>query len=316
LNVTSPPPVSARRSASGLRNALRVAALLWVTVLVTNVHAQVQVLRDDRGQEHRLPAPPQRIVSMMPSLTESLWRLGVGARLVGVDRYSDWPADIARLPRLGGLDDANIEAIVALKPDIVLASISSRTMDRLEQLGVRVMRFKSDTHADLQRTLTTLGQVLGDPQRGSAVWAQVQRDIASAAGRVPPRLRGKTIYFEVGGGPYAAGTSSFIGETLTLLGMSHVVPAALGPFPKLNPEFVVRAKPEIIMGLAREQAALLQRPGWSAIPAVRDRRLCGFNAAQYDMLVRPGPRLGEAAGLVADCLVRLNPADAQASASR
>jgi iron complex transport system substrate-binding protein len=80
----------------------------------------------------------------------------------------------------------------------------------------------------------------------------------------------------------------------------------MGPFPKLNPEFVVRAKPDVIMGARREQAALAQRPGWSALDAVREGRLCGFGTADYEVLTRPGPRLGEAAGLLAECLVRLD----------
>lgn len=74
------------------------------------------VLRDDRGRELRLAAPPRRIVSMLPSLTEAAWVLGAGDRLVGIDRYTDWPPEVLRLPRLGGLEDAQIEGIVALRP--------------------------------------------------------------------------------------------------------------------------------------------------------------------------------------------------------
>jgi iron complex transport system substrate-binding protein len=267
--------------------------------------AQPIAVRDDRGIEHRFSAPPQRIVTMLPSLTESAWVLDAGRRLVGVDRYSNWPASIATLPHLGGMDDAHIEAIAALKPDVVLASTSSRAMDRLEALGLRVVRLKSDSHDDVQRTLQLIAVLLGTPEAAERVWADIQRQIDAAAARVPPALRGQRVYFEIGGGPYAAGTTSFIGETLSRLGMGNIVPAALGPFPKLNPEFVVRARPDVIMGLQAEQAALLRRPGWDGLAAVRKRRLCGFDAAQYDMLVRPGPRMGEGAALLADCLAGL-----------
>ncbi len=87
------------------------------------------------------------------SVLTAAWVLGAGTRLVGVDRYSDWPAQIAALPRLGGLEDAHIEAIAALKPDVVLASTSSRAMERLEVLGLRIVLLKSDSHADVQRAL-------------------------------------------------------------------------------------------------------------------------------------------------------------------
>lgn len=271
----------------------------------TAVAAPGVPIRDDRGVEHRFAAPPQRIVSMLPSLTEAVCALGACARLVGVDRYSDWPAEVAALPRLGGLDDALIEAIVTLKPDIVLASTSARALDRLETLGVRVLRLKSETHADVRRTLALLARLLGTPEADQALWRRIEHELDAAAARVPPRLRSARVYFEIGGGPYAAGTSSFIGETLTRLGLGNVVPATLGPFPKLNPEFVVRARPDVIMGVERDIAELAARPGWATLPAVQAQRLCGFATPQYNTLIRPGPRLGEAATLLADCLQRV-----------
>jgi iron complex transport system substrate-binding protein len=273
--------------------------------------AQPILIRDDRGTEHHLNAPPRRIVTMLPSLTETAWVLGVGSRLVGVDRYSNWPAEITKLPHLGGLDDAQIEAIAALKPDLVLASTASRAMDRLEALGFTVVRLRSESHADVRRTLDLVARLLGQPDAGTRVWAHLTREIEAAANRVPASLRGQRVYFEIGGGPYAAGTTSFIGETLARLGMGNIVPPQLGPFPKLNPEYVVRARPDLVMGVQREQAALMARPGWNALPAVRERRLCGFETPQYEMLIRPGPRMGEAAGLLADCLVRLETAAAR-----
>jgi iron complex transport system substrate-binding protein len=302
---------------SGLRWCRQSCLLLALLGSSAVVHAQATptALRDDRGTEHRFATSPQRIVSLLPSLTESVWALGGGTRLVGVDRYSNWPAELAALPRLGGLDDAQIETIAALKPDVVLASTSARSIDRLEALGVKVLRLKSETHADVRRTLVLLATLLGTPAEGDRVWQRIQRDIAAAAERVPPARRGQRVYFEIGGGPYAAGRSSFIGETLTLLGMDNIVPADLGPFPKLNPEFVVRAQPQVVMGVQREQAAMAARPGWQSIPAIAQNQRCGFETPSYEMLIRPGPRMGEAAGVLADCLAGLaRAADAARSA--
>jgi iron complex transport system substrate-binding protein len=285
---------------------LAAAAVLAAVLTSGTATAQTIAFRDDRGTEHRLDTAPRRIVSLLPSLTETAWVLGIGSRLVGVDRYSNWPAEIAALPRLGGMDDAQIEAIARLKPDLVLASTSARSLDKLEALGFTVVRLKSESHADVRRTLDLVARLLGTPQAGERVWARLESELAAAAARVPAALRGRRVYFEIGGGPYAAGTTSFIGETLARLGLANVVPPELGPFPKLNPEFVVRARPELIMGVQREQAALLARPGWQALPAVQQRRLCGFDNAHYEMLIRPGPRLGEAAAVLADCLARVD----------
>lgn len=293
---------------SVLRRFIVLGALglpAWAMALAAHAQGAAVTLRDDRGTEHRFGTLPQRIVTLLPSLTESVWALGGGGRLVGVDRYSNWPPELAALPRLGGLDDAQIEAIAALKPDVVLASTSARSIDRLEALGFKVLRLKSESHADVRRTLVLLATLLGKPAEGERVWQRIQRDISAAAERVPPARRGQRVYFEIGGGPYAAGRSSFIGETLAQLGLDNIVPAELGPFPKLNPEFVVRAQPQVVMGVQREQAAMAARPGWRTIPAIAGHQRCGFETPRYELLIRPGPRMGEAAGALADCLVGL-----------
>jgi len=308
----------ALRSASRLRATGRWLAAAAVVLAAAApwqaARAQAVSVQDDRGATIRLPAPPQRIVSLLPSLTESVCALGACPRLVGVDRWSNWPAEVNRLPRLGGLDDALIEAIVRLKPDVVLAANSARAIDRLEALGQPVLRLKSESHADVKRTLNLLAGLLGTPAQGPLAWAAIERELAAAAARVPAALRGQRVYFEVGGGPYAAGTSSFIGETLTRLGLANIVPAALGPFPKLNPEFVLRAQPDIIMGAAREAQAMGGRSGWSALVALQQRKRCDFATDAYESLIRPGPRLGQAAGVLADCLVQLGAAGPVATA--
>ena len=256
---------------------------------------------DDRGRSVRLPRAPQRIVSLLPSLTETVCALDACQRLVGVDRYSNWPASVRLLPVVGGGLDPNIEAIVALRPDVVLMATSSRSSAWLEALGVTVVALEPKTHADVQRVLGIVGQVLGvqDAQR---VWRVIDAGVQAAAQSVPAAARGARVYFEASSGPFAAGQSSFIGETLTLLGARNIIGAALGPFPKINPEFVVRADPDVIMVSSRSADGLTSRPGWSQMRALRTGKLCRFDAAQSDVLIRPGPRMAEAARLMATCL--------------
>ena len=263
--------------------------------------APVQV-KDDRGQNVSLPDVPRRIISLLPSLTESVCALGECARLVGVDRYSNFPASLQSLPRLGGMDDTSIESVVALKPDVVLVAISSRLTDRLEALGLKVVALEPKTHADVQRVLGKVAQLLGKPQAGAEAWQRIDAGIREAAASLPPAARQLTVYYEVDSAPYAAGTSSFIGETLTRLGARNVVPAELGPFPKLNPEYVVRANPQLIMVGQRSAPGLPQRPGWNGIQAVKNQRICVWLPDESDVLVRPGPRMAEAAALMARCL--------------
>jgi iron complex transport system substrate-binding protein len=258
---------------------------------------------DDRGVNVRWDAPPQRIVSLLPSLTETVCELGQCHRLVGVDRYSNWPAAIAALPRVGGGMDPNVEAIVALRPDVVLLAQSSRVVQRLESLGLKVVALDPKSHADVQRVLGKVAQVVGvDAQATQRIWRNIDAAVSAAAQSLPVRVKNTRVYFEVNRAPYGAGTSSFIGETLTRLGVQNIVPASLGPFPKLNPEFVVRANPDVIMVGNRNFEGMTQRPGWRSIRAVREERLCVFANDESDVLVRPGPRMAEAARLMARCL--------------
>ena len=252
-----------------------------------------------------LAAPPQRIVSLVPGLTESLCALGACARLVGTDRYSNWPAEVQSLPKLGGLDDAQVERIAALRPDLVLAAPSARAVQRLQALGLRVVVLHTRSHQDVRRNLLLLGAELGDPAQAQDLWRRIEQQMAEAAARVPAALRGRSVYFEVESSPYAAGPASFIGETLARLGLHNIVPAVLGPFPKLSPEFVVRAQPEVVIAEARNLRDMAQRPGWAALRALQRQQLCSFAGEHYEVLVRPGPRMGLAALQLADCLAAM-----------
>ena len=258
-------------------------------------------LVDDRGVTVSLPQKPQRIVSLLPSLTETVCELGACQRLVGVDRYSNYPASVRGLPQLGGGLDPSVEAVVALRPDLVLMATSSRAVARLESLGVKVVALEPKTAADVQRVVDKIGQLLevSDAQR---VWRAIDAGVAAAAQSIPPRARATRVYFEVDAGPYAAGTSSFIGETLGRLGVRNIIGPELGPFPKINPEYVVRADPDLIMVNERNSQGMAQRPGWAGMRAIREQRICRFTSQQSELLARPGPRMAEAARLMARCI--------------
>jgi iron complex transport system substrate-binding protein len=271
-------------------------------LIVGATAAQALQVTDDRGVTVTLAQPPQRIVSLLPSLTETVCALGQCQRLVGVDRYSNYPTSVRTLAQVGDGLDPNIEAIVALKPDVVLMAKSSRATERLQALGLKVVTLEPETHADVRRVLERVGHLLDVPQ-AQRTWAEIDAGVSAAAQSLPSTVRGIRVYFEVDGAPYAAGEASFMGETLTRLGVKNIVPASLGPFPKLNPEFVVRADPDLIMVGDRGRSAMTQRPGWGGMRAIREQRVCVFTQEQSDMLVRPGPRMAEGARIMARCLM-------------
>lgn len=275
--------------------------LTGLLLLLVSAAAQALQVTDDRGIVVTFAQSPQRIVSVLPSLTETVCELGQCPRLVGADRYSNYPDRVRTLPKVGGGLDPNIEAIIALKPDVVLLATSSPAAARLESLGIKVVALEPKSYADARRVLEIVGKLLdvADAQR---VWRAMDAGVSAAAQSIPERARNARVYFEVNSAPYAAGESSFIGETLTRLGARNIVPAALGPFPKINPEFVVRANPDVIMVGDATFAGMAQRPGWAGMPAIKAKRICVFTPEQSDIMVRPGQRMAEAARLMAECL--------------
>jgi iron complex transport system substrate-binding protein len=287
----------------------KISSVLCIGVcslLLGNVALASISIKDDRGIEVKLKAPAQRVVSMLPSLTESVCALGKCAVLVGVDRFSNWPKSIAGLPRLGGIADANIEGIVRLKPDLVLVEKSSPLIPRLSSLGITVMAFDVQSMGDVQRTLGQLDRALGTSE-SAALWDRMQLEIARASRSLSPSQHNARVYFEVNAAPFAAGKTSFIGELIDRLGMQNIATEKMGAFPKMSPEYIVQSKPDLIMSTDATASQLAQRPGWKSIPAIQANRVCFFPAAQTDALVRPGPRMGEAAALIADCALRVLP---------
>ncbi len=287
----------------------RTAIVLIVAMLAATLSAARSADEvDDRGVAVRLAAPPQRIVSLLPSLTESVCALGACERLVGVDRYSNAPERVRALPKVGGGLDASPEAVLALRPDLVLAATSARGIERLEALGLKVLALEPRTHEDVRRVLRVLGVALGTggAQAGEDAWRRIDPAVGAIARGLAPGARGLSVYVEVGPAPYGASESSFIGQTLARLGARNVLPGSLGPFPKLSPEFVVRADPDLIFIAEAEAARLPARPGWAGMRAVARGHVCALTPTQADALVRAGPRMEEGARLIAQCLTRFS----------
>ena len=286
---------------STLSRYLLVGVALFLLGFSLAIFAAPVSVADDRGVVVVFDKPPQRIVSLLPSLTESVCALGKCSALVGVDRFSNWPQSIRDLPKLGGMGDINIERIVQLKPDVVLLEKASPVIARLNGLGIKTFALDVKSMGDEERALQKLDLVLGTSKSGR-VWNQIQKEIMRANKQLSTNGGNIRVYFEVNPAPFAAGSTSFIGEILTQLDLVNIIPKSLGPFPKINPEFVVQAKPDIILLTESTAADIQKRPGWNSIPAVAKNRICVFTGNQNDVLVRPGPRMGEAALIISDCI--------------
>jgi iron complex transport system substrate-binding protein len=204
---------------------------------------------------------------------------------------------------LGGGLDPNIEAIIILKPDLVLVGSSPRSSERLRNLGIKVFSVDAKSYADVHRSIEKLATILGvSKSNAQKIWTDMNAKVEWVA-RSSPHLKANTsVYFEVNRAPYAAGPTSFIGETLQRLGLVNIIPPSQGPFPKINPEFVVRENPDFIMVGDKNYVGMIDRPGWNEIKAIKNGDICIFSEAEADVIVRPGPRMAEGAQAIANCV--------------
>ena len=267
------------------------------------------VLRDPAEHELRLEHTPQRVITLLPPLTEIVCALHECARLVATDRYSDWPESVKALPKTGGLDDPQIEQILLLKPDVVILAHAAQVENRLRALGVPTFEVKTETYADLSRTIAAIGLLLGVPEQAAEMRRDIERSLAAAVEAAKLSLNGRTplVYYEVDNGPYSAGPDSFIGWMLNQLHAQNIVTADLGPFPRLNPEYVVVHNPDVIFASPTEAPNLGHRAGWDHIRAVKENRICTYPRAVQDTIEHAGPRMPEGLRALADCLTRVAP---------
>jgi iron complex transport system substrate-binding protein len=245
---------------------------------------------DDLGRSVVVPAPPQRIVCLLPSFTETVFALGAGDQVVGIDDYSDYPAETQHLPKLGGLYDTQIERALSLEPDLVLVSETNAARASLASGGAAVWAGSPNRFEDVYRIIELTGKLLGRKREAEALVTHMRAEIAAVEASVrslPP----VSVYYELDPTPYTVGPSSFLGVLLTKAGGVNIVPAALGDFPKINPELVLSSNPAVIIGASLEDIA--QRPGWSELTAVKTRRVYQWASAEAHLLSRPGPRLPE-----------------------
>lgn len=252
---------------------------------------------DDLGREVTLQAAPLRVVSMIPSHTETVCAIAGCDVLVGVDQFSNFPAEVGGLPQLGSGFSPNIEAIVALEPDLVLVDEYSGLADALAPLGLTVYAGTPQTLSETYELFETLGAMLDSENEAAVLVGSVQGKIRGVAARVADAQE-PSVYYELDATPYSVGPESFIGQLIDAAGGNNIVPAELGDFPQLDPEFVIQADPEVIVladaPYGESIETLQERPGWSSVDAVQSGRVLELGQAEVDALSRPGPRLGDA----------------------
>ena len=265
------------------------------------------VLRDDLGREVRLPAPPRRIVSLVPAFTELVFALDAGDRLVGRTRYGVHPPEAREVPSVGQGVRPSIEAVVAREPDLVLlfAGAENRsTAERFADLGVPALALEHNGIDDLLANLELLGR-LTDREAVAGRLARRLRCQLDAVGRVASLAEPRRVYYEVWGDPpVTVGAGSYLDSLLTVAGGVNVFGELEAPSPRVSLEAVSARRPDVVVVSRREGGGAAtspgERPGWEALEAVRRRRVRRIDG---DLVHRLGPRLGEAAAALAAALL-------------
>jgi len=251
---------------------------------------------DETGRSVRIPQPVHRIVSLAPSLTETIYALGLEDRLVGDTDQCDYPADAQKKTKVGGGISPSVEVIASLHPDLVLVTKSYNrlnTVHSLEELGIA--SYATDPHAvkDILSSIKTLADVLGVPDAGASIAGEMQHrldDLGHRIGDLPP----KRVLFVVWTQPLiSTGQHTFLADALRHAGAVSIVNSS-HDWPQVNLEEVAKLQPDFLVfaesqpgDTSRDVEKLATLPGWKIVHAVRDRHY----AVISDAVNRPGPRI-------------------------
>jgi len=257
--------------------------------------AQAEVrVTDDYGNPLVLAAPARRIVSLAPHLTELMYAAGAGARLVGASQYSDFPPEAQRLPRVGSEASIDLEALVALGPDLVLAwpnAGSARAVERIAALGLPVFRSEPRELEDIARTLETFGRLAGTEAAASAAAQAFRARTADLARRHATRARVR-VFYQVWDRPLVTVSGDHvISKVMRLCGGENVLADLPALAPQVGRESVLRADPEVIIASGANGAHPAWLDAWRAFPALAAVRGNNLYAIRPDVLQRHTPRL-------------------------
>jgi len=251
---------------------------------------------DEAGRSVRVPQPINRIVSLAPSLTELVFALGAGNRLVGDTDYCDYPSEALRKPKVGGATNPSIEQIVALHPDLVLMT---KTLNRretvlaLDQLGMPSYATDPHTVESVLTSFERLGELIGEREPGQRLAESLRSRLDDLKRRIGARSPRRALFI-VWLDPFiTVGRDTFIADALRYAGAQSVITTAQD-WPHISLEEVVRLQPEyLIFATSREESVmqhfkeLTTLPGWRSLDAVRNKRL----AIISDAIDRPSPRI-------------------------
>ena len=258
----------------------------------------------------RAQARPSRIVSIVPSVTEMLFAMGAGPRVVGVSNFDRYPLDVLNRPRVGGLIDPDIERIISLRPDLVIVYGTQQDLRmQMQRAGIPIFPYEHSGLADITQTIRKLGEAVGSPREGEAVAARIESDISAIRKLVAGRPRPRTLLVfgrdaDTLRGIYASGAIGFLSDVLDAAGGDNVFSDVQRQSLQATTEMVIARAPDVIVEIGADTASTKIRnlAAWNSlasVPAVRNRRTYLLTG---DGMMNPGPRVSESVRRIAQVL--------------
>ena len=283
--------------------AARTKALILLALALAIGHAAAQ-------PANQTEARPQRIVSIVPSVTEMLFAMGAGSRVVGVSSFDRYPPEALTRTRVGGLIDPDIERIISLRPDlVVLYGTQSDLRMQMQRAGIRVFPYEHSGLADITETIRHLGARVGSASDAEALAARIEADIAAVGKRVAGRPRPRTLMVfgrdaETLRGIYASGAVGFLSDALDAAGGANVFSDVKRQSIQATAEMLIARAPDVIVEIGADTASVKGRnlAAWNllgSIPAVRNKRIYLLTG---DGMMNPGPRVSESVRRIAEVL--------------
>jgi iron complex transport system substrate-binding protein len=283
------------------------AFALLVALVGLAVPMPAAPVRDMTGREVEVSRAATRVVSLAPSLTEILFALGAGDLLVGVTDFCDYPPQASQKPKVGTVLAPNAEVVLALQPNLVLATTEGNRQETvllLERLQIPIFVVRPEGLEGIYASIRSVGGLLGRPARASAVVESMRSRVAWVAGQVKGRPPARVLYVLWPDPLITAGRGSIIDALIGVAGGENVAGGISLRYPRLNLEEVLRVDPEVIllagMGSRPLRAESVQGwEGWQVLRAVKAGRV---QALDGDLLHRPGPRIVEGLEAIARAL--------------
>ena len=276
-------------------------AFLFLAALCTAALVVSGCLKSGAALSHP-PAGSQRIVSLAPSVTETLFAIGAGDEVVGVSQYCDYPPAVLKLPKVGSFLTPNIEAIVALRPTLVIGLVTSsdlREIHAVRAMGIPTLMINDDSIAEIEDTIQRIGDRVGRTDEASRLVSGIRYHVAAIA----EQLKGvptRRVLMVVGHQPMVAvGRGTFLDELLKLAHATNIADASWQPWPQLGVEYIIASRPEVILDGQMGTDPLTPARFWSrypSLPAVKDHRVYGY---PQNPTLHSGPRIWQTLEILA-----------------